>query len=111
MFQTGSPTSNKNGSVTPFTGFALPTSNTTYTPNQFFDQLLPQEPLAMIQVVGAIIRFSIGFANRYGHRRQRVALSYRDIQRYTRLASPRILSKAIRGSIAKNYIERVEEGY
>jgi len=65
----------------------------------------------MIQSVGAIIRFSIGIQNKFGHRRQRVALSYRDIQRYAKIASPSVLSKTIRGAMAKNYIERVEEGY
>jgi hypothetical protein len=67
--------------------------------------------LATIQIVGAIIRFSIGFVNKYGHRRQHVALSYLDIQRYAKIASPRILSKSIRHSIAKNYVERIEDGY
>jgi hypothetical protein len=94
-----------------FKGFFAGEGNRTYIPNQFFDRLVPGESLAMIQVVGAIIRFSIGFVNKYGHRRQRVALSYRDIQRYAHIASPRILSKAIRKAMTTNYIERVEEGY
>ncbi len=94
-----------------FPGFFAGEGNRTYIPNQFFDCLLPRESLAMIRVVGAVIRFSIGFANKYGHRRRQVALSYLDIQRYTKIASPRILSKTIREAIAKNYIERVEEGY
>jgi len=94
-----------------FAGFFAGEGNRTYIPNQFFDVLLVKEPLATIQAVGAIIRFSIGFVNKYGHRRQRVALSYRDIQRYTKLRSPRMLNKAIREAIARNYIERLEAGY
>lgn len=94
-----------------FQGFFAGEGNRTYIPNQFFDQLLPGESLALIQVVGSIIRFSIGFANKYGHRRQQVALSYRDIQRYAKLASPRLVSASIRQAIARNYIQRVEEGY
>jgi hypothetical protein len=94
-----------------FSGFFAGEGNRTYIPNQFLDLLVPHEPLATIQVVGAIIRFSIGFQNKYGHRRQRVALSYRDIQRYAKIASPTVLSKAIREGSAKNFIERVEEGY
>jgi DNA-binding HxlR family transcriptional regulator len=94
-----------------FVGFFAGEGNRTYIPNQFLDHLLPHEPLAMIQVVGTVIRFSIGFQNKFGHRRQRVALSYRDIQRYAKIASPSVLSKTIREAVAKNYIERVEEGY
>ena len=94
-----------------FKGFFAGDGNRTYIPNQYFDEIVPGESLATIQIVGAIIRFSIGFVNKYGHRRQRVALSYLDIQRYAKIASPRILSKTIRHSIAKNYIERIEDGY
>jgi len=94
-----------------FRGFFAGEGNRTYIPNQFFDVLVPNESLAMIQVVGAIIRFSIGFQNKFGHRRQRVALSYRDIQRYTKIASPGVLSKTIRDAIDRSYIERVEAGY
>lgn len=94
-----------------FHGFFGGEGNRTYIPNQFFDHLLPHESLALIQVVGSIIRFSIGFQNKYGHRRQQVALSYRDIQRYAKISSPTVLSKAIREAVAKQYIERITEGY
>jgi hypothetical protein len=94
-----------------FFGFFAGEGNRTYIPNQFFDHLLPNEPLAMIRVVGTVIRFSIGFQNKFGHRRQRVALSYRDIHRFAKIASPAVLSKTIREAVARNYIERVEEGY
>lgn len=94
-----------------FVGFFAGEGNRTYIPNQFFDRLLPHESLAVIQVVGSIIRFSIGFQNKYGHRRQQVALSYRDLQRYAKIASPNELSRAIRHAVAKNYITRVEDGY
>lgn len=94
-----------------FRGFFAGEGNRTYIPNQFFDHLLPHESLAVIQVVGSIIRFSIGFQNKYGHRRQQVALSYRDIQRYAKIASPTVVSEAIRDAVAKNYIARVEDGY
>jgi hypothetical protein len=96
---------------TKFKGFYAGDGNRTYIPNQFFDELIPKESLATIQVVGSIIRFSIGFVNKYGYRRQRVALSYLDIQRYGKIASPRIVSTSIKNAIAKSYIECVEEGY
>jgi hypothetical protein len=96
---------------TKFKGFFAGDGNRTYIPNQYFDHVVRHESLAIIQTVGAIIRFSIGFVNKYGHRRQRVALSYRDIQRYAGIASPRILSKAIKHAMVCNYIERIEAGY
>ena len=94
-----------------FCGFFAGEGNRTYIPNEYFDKLIPHEPLALIQVVGTIIRFSIGFSNKFGHRRQRVALSYTDIQRYSKISSPRIVAVAIKDAIANNYVERVEQGY
>src|SRR5438105_500865 len=66
-----------------FRGFFAGEGNRTYIPNQFFDQLLPNETLAVLKVVGSVIRFSIGFANKWGHRRKNVALSYQHIQNYS----------------------------
>ncbi|HEX8340107.1 MAG TPA: hypothetical protein VF624_04295 [Tepidisphaeraceae bacterium] len=94
-----------------FRGFFAGEGNRTYVPNQFFDHVVRHEPLAVVQVVGSVIRFSIGFQTRYGHRRQRTALSYRDIQRYAKISSPTVVSGAIRTALANQYIERVERGY
>lgn len=94
-----------------FCGFFIGEGNRTYIPNEYFDKLIPHEPLALIQVVGTITRFSIGFSNKFGHRRQRVALSYNDIQRYSKISSPRIVANAIKQAIANNYVQRIEQGY
>lgn len=99
---------NKNPSD--FRGFFAGEGNRTYIPNQFFDYLLPNESMAVIRTVGSIIRFSIGFQNKYGHRRERATLPYLAIQRYAKIASPSVLSQAIRRAIAMNYIERVDRG-
>src|SRR5712691_2403570 len=68
-----------------FRGFFAGEGNRTYIPNQFFDHVVRHESLAVVKLVGSIIRFSIGFQNKWGHRRQHVALSYQDIQRYSHL--------------------------
>ncbi len=94
-----------------FQGFFAGEGNRTYIPNEYFDKLITNESLGLIQVVGTVIRFSIGFSNKFGHRRQRVALAYTDIQRYSKISSPRIVASAIKQAIAQNYIERVEQGY
>jgi hypothetical protein len=59
-----------------FRGFFAGEGNRTYIPNQFFDVVVQREPLALVKVVGSVIRFSIGFQNKWGHRRQKVSLSY-----------------------------------
>lgn len=93
-----------------FQGFFEGEGNRTDIPNQFFDRLVPAEPLSVVKVVGSIIRFSIGFADGRGRRRQNIALSYQHIQNYARIASRTILSSAIRQAINRGYIVRVEEG-
>ena len=94
-----------------FRGFFAGDGNRTYIPNQFFDHLVPHEPLAVVKVVGSVIRFSIGFQNKWGHRRARTSLSYQHIQNYSLIRDRKTLSGAIRHALASNYIERVEEGY
>jgi hypothetical protein len=94
-----------------FKGFFAGEGNRTYIPNQFFDRVIQAETLAVIKVVGSIIRFSIGFQNKWGHRRQSVALSYQHIQNYSRIRDRKTLSAAIQYALTCNYIERVTEGY
>jgi hypothetical protein len=94
-----------------FRGFFAGEGNRTYIPNQFFDEVIPQEALAVLKVVGSIIRFSVGFQNKWGHRRQKVSLSYQHIQNYSLLRDRKTLSAAIRHALRCGYIERVEEGF
>jgi hypothetical protein len=96
---------------TQFRGFFAGEGNRTYIPNQFFDVLLPGESLAVQKVVGSVIRLSIGFQNKWGHRRRNVALSYQHIQNYSRLKDRTSLGAAIKHAIQSNYIQRVEEGF
>jgi hypothetical protein len=96
---------------TRFRGFFAGEGNRTYIPNQFFDDLAPRESLGVLKVVGSVIRFSIGFQNKWGHRRRNVALSYQHVQNYSRLRDRKTVSQAIQHALAHNYIERVEVGY
>ena len=41
----------KNDALAAFTGFALPTSNTTYVPNQYFDVCLPHYSRGVVRLV------------------------------------------------------------
>src|SRR5262249_49676817 len=93
-----------------FRGFFEGEGNRTDIPNQFFDHVIPREPLSVIKVVGSIMRFSIGFQARRGRRRQQVQLSYRDIQRWARLADTHTLADAIRHAEQSHYIIRLQDG-
>lgn len=94
-----------------FQGFYAGQGNHTYIPNAFFDFTLTHETLAVIRVVGAIIRNTIGWQTKYGFRRQQVELSFTAIQRRTRISSRQTLSEAIQQAIEHNHIFRVAEGY
>ena len=94
-----------------FTGFYEGEGNRTDIPNQYFDVVVRTEPLSVIQVVGAIIRFSIGFQARRGARRQHALLSYADLRRYTKITSARVLASALRRAETAQYIVRVDRGF
>ncbi len=93
-----------------FRGFFEGEGNRTDIPNEFFDVVIPNEPLSVIKVVGSIIRHSIGFQTKHGRRRQQVALSFQHIQNYARISSRSDLAKAVRTALEKNYIIRVVDG-
>ncbi len=93
-----------------FRGFFEGEGNRTDIPNQFFDHLIPHEPLSVVKVVGSVIRFSIGFQARHGRRRQQAALSYRDIERYARIRDTHTLAAAIRNAEQSHYILRLQDG-
>ena len=64
-----------------------------------------------MKVVSSIIRFSIGFEVKRGFRRQEAALSYSDIQRYSRIGSRQDLASALKVALAANFIQRLEPGH
>lgn len=49
-----------------FRGFFAGEGNRTFIPNQFLDVLIPAGPVTVVKVVGSVIRFSIGFQNKWG---------------------------------------------
>ena len=94
-----------------FQGFYAQEGNRTYIPNLFFDVLIPGEKLSVIRVVGAIIRNTIGWSFRAGHRRQTVDFSFTDLQRRTKISDRHTLSDALQDALKANYIVKVAEGY
>src|SRR6266704_6750578 len=64
-----------------FAGFALPTSNTTYTPNQFFDVCLPHSSRGCVRLVSLMIRKTLGWCDEHGRpQHEQIALSYADFE-------------------------------
>ena len=94
-----------------FNGFFSGNGNLTYIPNTFFDYTVRSETLAVVQVVGTIIRHTIGFQTKFGFRRQQIAMSFSEIQRRTGIVSRRTVSEAIHAAIDGRHIRRVQQGY
>lgn len=92
-----------------FRGFFAGEGHRTYIPNDFFDETVRNESLAVVRVVGAIIRHTIGFQTRYGFRRQQVRLSVSDLVRITRLNRDTV-RLALHEAMARGYLVRVEPG-
>src|SRR5437764_15069087 len=64
-----------------FRGFALPTSNTTYTPNQFFDVCLPHHSRGVVRLVGYMIRKTLGWCDVHGNpQHETISVSYAELE-------------------------------
>ena len=94
-----------------FRGFYEGEGHRTDIPNQFFDTLVPHETSAVVKVVGAVIRYSIGFVATRGRRRQHATLAYSQILKVSGLSSRRTLAGAIQEAVAKKFIVRLDRGY
>jgi hypothetical protein len=84
--------------------------NRTHIPKSFFDHTIPNEPKSVIQVVGAIMRYTIGFELKKGYRRKLVKMSWKRLQAETRIGSPNTLKDALDRAIKGHHIELLEEG-
>ena len=93
-----------------FDGFYAGNGNLTHIPNDFFDYTIPNEPLAVVQVIGVIIRNTIGWQTKYGMRRQKIEMSFSEIMRRTGIGSRTTISKALTAAIDGYHIRRVERG-
>ncbi len=87
-----------------FDGFYAGEGHRTPVPNDFFDHVIPNEPLAVIKVVGAVIRHTVGYQTQFGGRRSTAPLSYSYLQKVTGIKSRTTLSNAIKTAIQNNYI-------
>lgn len=93
-----------------FDGFYSGNGNLTYIPNQFFDYTIRNESLAVVKLVGVIIRHTIGFQSKYGFRRQQVAMSFSEIMRRTSMGSRKTMHYALIEALSGNHIVKVTQG-
>lgn len=93
-----------------FAGFLPPTSNTTYTPNQFFDVCLPHSSRSAIRVVGYFIRRTLGWCDQYGRpQEEQIEISFRELAQRAGVSRDR-LRAALDEALAGRFIECVREG-
>ncbi|QDV48463.1 hypothetical protein [Gimesia fumaroli] len=93
-----------------FNGFFVGEGYRTPIPNSFFDLIVRQETLAVVKVVGTVLRHTVGYQNQFGGRRQIAPLSYSYIQKYVNLSDRSTLSAAIQHAIETGYIHCVQKG-
>src|SRR5437667_11292892 len=91
-----------------FEGFAMPTSNTTYTPNQFFVVGLPHCPRGCVRVVALMLRRTLGWCDEDGNPQvvKHVA-SYADFEAAG--ISRDMIRSALKEAIGRHFIQCVRE--
>lgn len=94
-----------------FRGFFDCEGNRSDIPNQFFDHVIPNESLAVVKLVGTVLRHTVGFANPRGGRRTEASLSYQFISDYAGISGRQHISSALEASMDAGYITRTAQGY
>jgi hypothetical protein len=95
---------------TDFRGFFAGEGNRTPIPNAFFDRVVVWEPLAVVKVVGTVLRHTVGYQNQFGGRRMAAPLSYDYLQAVSKIVGRSALSRAITRAIDQGYIACIERG-
>ena len=93
-----------------FGGFFRGEGYRTPIPNTFFDVVVPTESLAVVKVVGAVLRHTVGYQNQFGGRRSSAPLSYSYLQRYIKISDRSTLAGAVHQARDAGYIRCVENG-
>lgn len=93
-----------------FAGFAAPTSNTTYTPNQFFDVCVPNYSRGVVRLVGYMIRKTLGWCDSEGNPQQeQIQISYKELIEKAGIGHS-MIRQTLDEAIAGKFIECVREG-
>lgn len=93
-----------------FLGYSPPTSNTTYTPNQFFDVVLPHASRGCLRLVAYLIRKTLGWSDAQGNPQNPEALvTYKELIEQAGIGRARI-REALDEALAKKYINCLRPG-
>lgn len=85
-------------------------SNTTFTPNQFFDVCLPHCSRSAIRVVAYFLRRTLGWCDQYGRpQEEQIEISFRELAAKAGVSRDR-LRAALDEAIAGHFLECVREG-
>ena len=93
-----------------FKGFYSGEGHRTPVPNQFFDNIVRDEPLAIVKVVGTVIRHTMGYQNQFGGRRRSAELSQNYIAQYSGLSRGKVIAQATQAAENAGYVVRVDDG-
>ncbi len=94
-----------------FSGFYSGNGRCTPTPVEFFDVVVRHETLAVVKVVGAVIRATEGWAAHGGGRVQQASLSLTRLQHLMLIGDRKTALQAIRRATCRHYIQCVTPGH
>ena len=93
-----------------FQGFYRGEGRRTTVPNQFFDEVLPRETHAVVKLVGAVLRHTVGYQNRVtGGSVTRAPLSFRRLAAYSN-CDRKTITRSLPRAIASHYVVQVSRG-
>jgi len=94
----------------PFAGYENLQSNYVYTPNQFFDVVVPHSDRGVLRIVGYLIRRQLGYMTAEGEPQEPIiGVSHRELVSKAKVSSG-ALAPAIRKAIELNFIEEIRPG-
>ncbi|MEL7238196.1 MAG: hypothetical protein AAGK78_04980, partial [Planctomycetota bacterium] len=94
----------------PFAGFRPIQANFIYTPNQFFDVLLPHHSRGCVRLVGYLLRRTLGWLGKDGKPiEQRISVTYREMIDEAGVSRGGI-RKAIDEAISARYVRCTQQG-
>jgi hypothetical protein len=93
-----------------FAGYPELSSNTTYTPNQFFDVVLPHSSRGVVRLVAYMLRKTLGWSDAQGNPQEpQVRVSWRELVERAGISRSEI-GRALEEAIARRYLRCVERG-
>lgn len=93
-----------------FQGFCARGGNMTHIPNLYLDYTVREEPLSVVQVVGAVFRNTVGYKDEDGWRRRTVALSQKDIMHQMNIVSVATVNAALKKAILGGHLVESSPG-